>query len=102
MARFVLSFMNTGSSEDRGDYWAAYSHEFAITTYGTSREQAESKLDSSIMLLLDTLMAKGPDHLKARLRHGGVQYLLTTSDNDEEEPAFHRFSRDITHEFALT
>ncbi len=101
MARFVLSFGHTGSSEDRGDHWAAYSHEFGIVTYGASRDQAESKLDSAIMLLLDTLMAKGPDHLKARFHHGGVKYLLTASDDEEEKPAYHRFSRDMTHEFAL-
>ncbi len=102
MARFSLSFVHTGSSEDRGDYWAAYSHEFSIVTYGASRDQAESKLDSAIMLMLDTLMVKGRDHLVARFHRGGVRYLLTASDGEEEKPAYHRFSRDMTHEFAVS
>ncbi len=95
MKRYTLSFAHSGSSEKRDDHWAAYSDMFGITVYGRSREHSEEKLQSALMLLVDTLISKGPDHVEARFRHGGVKYLLTKED---EELPHHRFTQDITHD----
>lgn len=92
----MLQLAYSGTVENRGEYWAAYNNEFGIVTYGASRVEAETKTDHAITLLLNALVRKGRDHLEARFRAGGIQYLLVPI---EDEPPIFRYTRQSAREF---
>lgn len=78
------------SSEFREDYWATKSDPFAITVYGATQEEAESRLMQAIEWFLAVLSERGK--LEDYLTSHQIPFVLVDPDT---KPAPRSITRDL-------